>query len=88
MGLTGMTFYTVNVKLNEKPRKFAKAMEQAQLDSMKYTLDEEEEIERLKAEMQGATRKVEEIINKSQPWEWGYWADRAKVVPNMLLFKN
>jgi hypothetical protein len=83
MGLTGLTFYTVNVKLNEKPRKFAKAMEQAQLDSMKYTLDEEEEIERLKAEMQGATRKVEQILDKSQPWEWGYWADRAKVVPNM-----
>lgn len=82
-GLAGMTCYTINVKLNEKPRKFSKAMEEAQIDAMKYTLAEEEEIFQLQAEMQGATRKVEEIINKSNPWEWGYWADKAKVIPNM-----
>ena len=82
-GVAGMACYTINVKLNEKPRKFSKAMEEAQLDAMKFTLSEEEEIFQLQAEMQGATRKVEEIINKSNPWEWGYWADKAKVVPNM-----
>ena len=64
-GLAGMACYTINVKLNEKSRKFSKAMEEAQLDAMKYTLAEEEEIFQLQAEMQGATRKVEEIINKS-----------------------
>lgn len=82
-GLAGMAAYTINCKASEKVRKVASALDTVQWESMKYQLKEEEEIYKLQAEMQGAQRKVDTIINKADPWAWGFWAKEAKVVENM-----
>jgi hypothetical protein len=82
-GMAGLACYTVNCKLSEKVRKVDSALETVQWESMKYQLKEEEEVYQLAAEVDGATRKVELILNKSNPWEWGHWARRAGVESNM-----
>lgn len=71
---------TINAKATEKARKVNKTFEELQWDSMKYDLKQEEEIHELNAEMEGAKRKVEVILNKSEPWEWNFWSNKAKVV--------
>jgi hypothetical protein len=82
-GLAGMACYTINCKASEKVRKVDAALNTVQWESMKYSLKEEEEIYKLNAEIQGATRKVDLIINKADPWAWAHWAKEAKVVENM-----
>ena len=79
-GVASLLCYTINCKATERARKVNKAFEDAQMDSMKYTLAEEEEVYQLKAQIQGARRKVETIINESDTWEWKYWAKQGEVV--------
>jgi hypothetical protein len=79
-GVASLSCYTINCKATERVRKVNKAFEDAQMDSMKYTLAEEEEVYQLKAQIQGATRKVEVILNESEPWEWQHWARQGEVV--------
>ena len=82
-GVGGLACYTINRKATEKVRKFSRAIEDAQMDSMKYVLEEEEDVCKLDAEIQGAQRKVELILSKANPWEWGFWAGRGDAIPNM-----
>lgn len=82
-GLAGMAAYTINCKASEKVRKVASALDALQWESMKYQLKEEDSLYKLQAEMEGAQRKVDTIINKADPWAWGFWAKEAKVVENM-----
>jgi hypothetical protein len=83
MGMAGLAGHSVICKVSEKVRKVDNALEKVQWDSMKYQLKEEEEVYQLAAEVSGATRKVELIINKSNPWEWSHWARRVGVEANM-----
>lgn len=82
-GMAGLICYTANCKASEKVRKVDKAIEQVQWESLKYLLKEEEQVYQLQAEVEGAARKVDLIINKSNPWEWGWWSKRAGVEANM-----
>lgn len=82
-GLAGMISYTINCKASEKVRKVSQAIEAVQWDCMKYSLKEEEEINELEARINGSARKVDTIIAKSNPWEWDFWSNEARVVPNM-----
>lgn len=79
----GLVCYTINGKASEKVRKVSTALETVQWESLKYQLKEEEELYKLDAEIQGASRKVDLIYKKSNPWEWIHWAQEAKVLPNM-----
>lgn len=82
-GMAGFVCYTANCKASEKVRKVGEALDAVQWNSMKYRLKEEEEVFQLAAEVEGASRKVELILNKSNPWEWGHWAKQAGVTENM-----
>lgn len=82
-GMAGLVCYTANCKASEKVRKVGTALDKVQWDSMKYTLKEEEEVHQLAAEIEGSHRKVELILNKSNPWEWGHLAKHARVEANM-----
>jgi hypothetical protein len=78
--VASLACYTINCKVTEKARAVNKVFEEIQWDSMKYSLKEEEEVYELAAQINGASRKVEVILNKSNPWEWQHWARQGKVV--------
>lgn len=83
VGMAGLIGYTVNAKVNEKTRRVSRAIDQVQWESLKYHLKENEMAYRLQAETEGTQRKVDMIIEKSQPWAWWYWAKRVGVTENM-----
>lgn len=83
LGMSGMICYTLNSRTSAKLRKVDACAEQAQFQSLKYHLQQEEGVSQLEAEIDAATRKVEAIINKTQPWSWGWWSQRAGVEASM-----
>lgn len=83
LGMSGAGCYTIASKVHERIRKVDDCAEAAQFKAVKVQLAEEEQVAQLEAAIEGSTRKVELILNKSQPWAWGWWAKRAGVEANM-----
>lgn len=82
-GVASLACSTVIAKATEKVRKVDQVFENVQWESMKHRLKEEEENYELAAQIDGANRKVDLILEKSAPWGWQHWARRGQVVEVM-----
>lgn len=83
LGMSGAISYTIASKIHERIRKVDNCAASAQFKAAKAQLTEDEQVAQLEAAIEGSTRKVELILNKSQPWAWAWWAKRAGVEANM-----
>jgi hypothetical protein len=88
LGMSGAISYTIASKVHERIRKVDDCAEAAQFKAAKAQLTEDEQVAQLEAAIEGSNRKVELILNKSQPWAWPWWAKRAGVEANMPLLQE